>query len=474
MSIGSGAGALLGTGSGISNLANSLAARLGGSAGTYFQQLRPASFRGFPFVSLGGEAEFGRRNELHEYPMRDTPWIEDLGRGTRRFRVFGFIVGDDVIALRDGLINELEKAGTGELVHPTLGRRKVSLMDFRTIERWEKGRYFEFEFNFIEGGERIFPSASAATTDLVGSAAAGLNLASALNFARTALTAIAYGASVLTTTVNTALGWYTTAINLVGDARNLFKLLTNLPGDFGRFEGASVVPSFSKYPSSSVVAGSTVASLTATAVSSRAAVGTAAKAINTAALGLDASSVDEFSSAVQALPDAMLAAISDPADQMRLMTSLAGYVPSGNTTTSVIGSAMASMQGACGDLFRRTSIAAVATASANYEPLSSDDAASVRTNVVRLIEQEMKVAGDQGADETYDALRTLRAAVTSDMNARGAGLAAIRTFTFQASLPSLVLANRIYRDTSRADELVVQANPPHPAFFPTAFKALNA
>ncbi|MDR5784062.1 DNA circularization N-terminal domain-containing protein [Caballeronia sp. LZ065] len=473
MNIGGGAGAVLGTTSGISNLASSLAARLGGSAGSYFDQLRPASFRGVPFVSLGGEGSFGRRNEVHEYPLRADPWVEDLGRGTRRFRVFGFLVGDDVIAQRDLMIAACEKEGAGALVHPTYGRRDVSLMDSRWIERWEKGRYFEVEFDFIEGGPRVFPASSVASGSLVESAASGLNVAAALNFARTALTTLAYGAAVLGEAVDTAVGWYTSAKNLVGDARNLFRLLTNLPGDFGRFAGSATVPTFSKYPSSSVdTSGATVASLTLAAAAARANLDAAAESLDAAAHGLDASSVDDFTTAVQGVTSAMLAATPDPADSMRLLTSLAGYSPSGVTTSSTIGTAMATMQSASADLFRRSTIAAVAVAASSYEPTSSDDAARVRGQVLALIDTEMSIAGDQNDDETYEALSSLRRAVVSDLNQRGAGLPAIRSFLFQASLPSLTLANRIYRDAARADELTAQADPIHPAFFPTSFKAL--
>lgn len=473
MNVGGGAGAVLGTTSGISNLASSLAARLGGSAGSYFDQLRPASFRGVPFVSLGGEGGFGRRNELHEYPLRDTPWVEDIGRGTRRFRLFGFVVGDDVIAQRDLLIAACEKEGVGSLVHPTFGRRDVSLMDFRSIERWEKGRYFEFEFEFIEGGPRVFPASTVASGSVVESAASGLNVAAALNFAKTALTAIAYGAAVLGSAVSTAVGWYTSAKNFIGDARNLFRLLTNLPGDFGRFADSATVPTFSKYPSSSVdTSGATVASLTQAATVARANLDTASATLDAAARALDASTIDDFTAAVHGVTDAVLAATPDPADSIRLLTSLAGYLPSGATTTSAIGTAMASMQSACSDLFRRTTIASIAVAASTYEPTSSDDAARVRGQVLDLIDAEMTVAGDQGDDETYEALRSLRQAVVSDLNQRGAGLPAIRTFVFGAPLPSLTLANSIYRDAARADELVAQADPVHPAFFPTRFKAL--
>jgi prophage DNA circulation protein len=77
-------------------------------------------------------------------------------------------------------------------------------------------------------------------------------------------------------------------------------------------------------------------------------------------------------------------------------------------------------------------------------------------------------------DATYNALRDLRGSVVRDLNTRGAQLPPIKTFAFSASLPSLTLANRMYRDSSRADELVVQADPIHPAFFPQEFSALAA
>lgn len=474
MNIGGGAGAVLGTTSGISNLASSLAARLGGAAGTYFEQIRQARFRNVPFVSLGGESSFGRRNELHEYPLRDLPWAEDIGRATRRYRVFGFVVGDDVIAQRDILIAALETEGPGELIHPTLGSLYVSLMDFRCIERWEKGRYFEFEFDFVEVGVKIYPQASVASESLVEIAANALNLAAAANFAETALTAIAYGAAVLGAAVDTAVGWYTAAKNFVGDARNLFQILTDLPGEFGRFAGSATVPTFSKYPSSSVdTSGATVESLTQAATLARANLDTASATLGAAARNFDASTIDDFTAAVQGVTSAMLAATQDPADSMRLLASLTSYEPTGVTTSSTIGTAMATMQSSCSDLFRRTTIASIAVAASSYEPTSSDDAARVRGQVLDLIDSEMDVAGDQGADGTYEALRTLRAAVVSDLNQRGGGLPSIRTFTFSASLPALTLANRIYQDATRADELVSQADPIHPAFMPTLFNALS-
>jgi prophage DNA circulation protein len=134
---------------------------------------------------------------------------------------------------------------------------------------------------------------------------------------------------------------------------------------------------------------------------------------------------------------------------------------------------MATVQSATTDLLRRASVAAVAQAVSVYQPTSSDDAASVRRTVTGLIDREIRVAGDQGEDNTYEAMKTLRAAVVADLNARGGALPSIKTFEFAGSLPAPVLANRIYRNSSRSDGLVEQANPVHPAFMPPAFKALS-
>ncbi|RQT74749.1 DNA circularization protein [Burkholderia cepacia] len=472
MNFGDAAGAVLGAASGISNLANSLAARLGGSVGSYFDQLRPASFRGVPFVSLGGSSAFGRRKQPHEYPQRDVPWVEDLGRGTRRIRMLGFVVGDNVIAQRDVMIAACETAGDGELVHPTLGRKTVSLMDFRSVEHWEHGRYFEFQFEFIEGGPRTYPTVEAATLESVLNSVTGLNVSAALDFAKTVLNEVSYGAAVLGSIVNTAVGWYTFATSIVGDARNLFQLLFSLPGDFGRFFGSSTVPTFSRNPSPVSQSGVSVQSLIESATTARANVSAAATVLDSAARSFGASTVDQFTAAVQGVTSAVLAATNDPSDSIRLLSTLSTFMPSADTTNSVIGSAMSIVEGACSDLFRRNSIGAVAQASASYQPSSSDDAAQIRDFVTGLIDAEMSVAGESGADQTYQALSALRAAVVADLNKRGGGLSSIKTFTIPEPVPSLAVATRIYRDPTRADELVSQADPVHPAFMPTMFKAL--
>ena len=59
--------------------------------------------------------------------MRDTPYVEDLGRRARVMRVDAIILGDDYRVRRDALIEAIEQSGPGKLVHPFYGELTVSL-----------------------------------------------------------------------------------------------------------------------------------------------------------------------------------------------------------------------------------------------------------------------------------------------------------------------------------------------------------
>ena len=96
-----------------------------------------------------------------------------------------------------------------------------------------------------------------------------------------------------------------------------------------------------------------------------------------------------------------------------------------------------------------------------------------RAIVVAALDSAISDAGDNGDDELYQALQALKAAAVADINARGAAVPELRIVSTPASLPSLVLAHRLYGDIGREAELVSRARPRHPAFMPTSFKALS-
>lgn len=498
------------------SVTNRLAADLGvansGGAGYWIDTLRPASFRGFQFGVLEGQLRFGRRSIIHEYPFRDTVWVEDLGRAARRVAFTAFIVGDDCIAQRDQLIALCEDVGAvdgGELVHPTLGRMTVSLAEtVSAVERWDRGRYFEIGFSFIEQGKRIFPNTVADTGSAVDDTLGIATAATTTDFLNSVAGALKSGLAVAAQAAATVATWARAAQRLVNDATNLYHMVQTLPGDFGRLFGGNAVRSTS--------GGATVQSLVALGAVSRANVAVAGNALAGAAGGLVAvaggatggalaastaggaagapingavsaatsGALTAYANAAHGLATAVATASPSPPDALRLISGLISAAPAlpGNLVAPTYPStpvfptpsaqAVALMAGASADLFRRAGVIALVRAVSAYTPTSYDDAAAVRAQVTRQLDAEILIAADQGQDDTYIALRDVRTAIVNDLTTRATSLASLVVVKTPLSVPAPVLSQRLYRDSTRADELVAEASPIHPAFMPVAFKAL--
>jgi prophage DNA circulation protein len=432
--------------------------------------LQPASWRGIPFGVLTDEGHFGRRVALHEYPYRDTPWIEDLGRATRRINLTGFLVSDslvygggDVLDQLNTMIGAAEMEGSGTLIHPTLGRLTVSCETMATNAHWDQARYYELTFSFIDSGVRAFPSAVVQTQYQTGAAAATMDAAASSDFA-TAMTPLSStGEASIDQVVGQSSAWVGKAISLGNDASSLMNLASQLVGPYGRYFNGGNQGAFNAL-ASPYAPSTTIADLAAQGAASRAALAAAgASEIAIAgSLGLPGSLTTDLAAAAQATVAALQATSANPGDALRILGDLQGFA-SGSSTP---------IAGAVGDLHRRAAVSALARASANYQPTSGDDAVNVRMTVTAALDAEIQIAGAQGADNSYNALRTLRVAVVQDMQARGAGLGTLIAYNFQAPLPAPMLANMLYRDATRADELVTEADPIHPLFMPLAFLAL--
>lgn len=442
-------------------------------AGSFWAQLQKASYRGIPFGVTGGDVRFGRRNAVHEYPFRDLPWVEDLGRSRRMIHLTGFLVGDDVIAQRDRLIAKCEEPGDGELVHPTLGRRKVALLDVAARETREQGRVFEVNFVFVEQGQRLFPLASTATGDATKDAADVLDEKAASTFARKistlkerperrGLEAVGRSAQI----------WVNSGIDAVKDATFLLRMLGSMPGEYGRMVG--MASGRFGLVMSQVQSGldvlanptKTIKDLIAQASSARVAAEQAAHTVTEAAQQVSPSNAGAFLAAVRSMSATLLDVSPTGTAALDIFASVAEIKPQvevpGQPSTA---------QAMTMDLLRITSVAGLARAIATFDPSTAESAQTVKSWVLGYIDAEITTAGDQGDDDVYNALRAMRPKVTSLLDAKSAGLPSLITVTTAKPLPSLVLAQRLYRDPDRADELVRAANPRHPAFMPTEFKA---
>lgn len=121
-------------------------------------QLRRASFRGVPFEVTSSNLSIGRRTQTFEYPQRDDPFTEDLGRSRRTIRITAFVVGYDYIARMKRLIAACEKPGSGRLIHPWMGSMEVTPTDL-SAPVFESNRVASVSLTFVESGKLQYPNA---------------------------------------------------------------------------------------------------------------------------------------------------------------------------------------------------------------------------------------------------------------------------------------------------------------------------
>ena len=119
-------------------------------------QRKMASFRGATFFVRDVDTSVGRRNVSHQYPLRDDPYIEDLGADIDEFVVNGYVVQNqdndsNYIPQRDTLITALKMKGPGTLIHPFYGEKLVSLVGkARISETFHPGGIARFSMTFAK------------------------------------------------------------------------------------------------------------------------------------------------------------------------------------------------------------------------------------------------------------------------------------------------------------------------------------
>lgn len=124
----------------------------------WLRNYKQASFRGVEFFVPGHEGRGGRRHQVTEFPGRDTPHIEDLGRKVKTFSIEAYVIGDSYHIQRNLLITALDKKGPGKLVHPYLGDMQIAVPDYTWRDTVQEGGMARFSITCIEAGELRFPT----------------------------------------------------------------------------------------------------------------------------------------------------------------------------------------------------------------------------------------------------------------------------------------------------------------------------
>ena len=386
------------------------------------ERYQPASFRGVPFKVKRSDAEFGRRMALHEYPQRDEPYSEDLGRKARKFGIEAFVIGGDYDKARDALIDALEARGPGLLVHPYYGRRTVALAAPARVSESpsDEGGMARFALDFVEAGEALQPSARADTRSAVASAAEAARAAARADFTRRF-------------TVARKPAWVDgAALDL---ARQATAALTQARAGF--------------MPDLTVLVAYTAA----------------ARGVANS-LGAMIRSPLDLANNLQDLFTGLSGVMRSPTDAVAAYRNLGGFgadLPAVAETTPARAQ-QAVNQAALVALMRRQAAIEAAQASAAIEFESYDQAVALRDDLGDRID----AVADDASESVYAAFVQLRVAMVQDITARGADLARVSRVALQATLPALLVAYRLYGDATRDGEIVSRNRRlvRHPGFVP--------
>lgn len=381
-------------------------------------KLLPGSFRGVPFVVEASDGEIGRRVALHEYPLRDKPYAEDMGRKARRFSLDFFVHGADYMAARDRMIEAIEQSGSGKLVHPYLGEMTVTVIEARgPRESTREGGMARFSLTFVESGEAVFPSAATDTGEAV--------VASASISAESIKREFAESFDV------TGQSWIADhAVLLIGQFTGQLETIKNMiPGLPAAVIGFA-------------------ADLAGLAIEAELLIRQPADL---------AVSIYELIAGIAQLPDRPQRAM----DAYRPLYDFLADEPEISGTTASRRK-QAANQAALTALVRRAAVVEAARAAAVAEFTSLDQAINYRNELAGQLDLQMETADDA----SYAALADLRAELVRYVASTSGNLARLISYTPSATMPALVIAHRLYQDAVREAEIVSRNSFPHPGFVP--------
>jgi len=393
------------------------------------EKLQAASFRGVPFFVEGDDAAFGRRTQVHEYPQRDKPFAEDMGRATREYNLQAFLVGPDYMAARDKLLAALEQPGPGQLVHPFYGQVVVSIQGkARVSHNRQSGGMCEVAISFVEAGDLSFPQAKDRTQSLASIAADNLGIAALSDFSSSFVVDgfADFVSEAGLATISDVISTVETGMRYAKNPGALVGLVVGAT-DFSDIGGI----------------GSKLQGLFA-----------GATALYEATIGMSEQSRSSYYGG-------HASAVLDLYSTLPAQDTATGLTPARVQLTDNDNAVYA--------IVRRQCLAQAAGAAAMMPAMVQDDVLDIRNRLGAAIDDELLTA----PDELIGPLIDVRSTVHKDLTERSRDSARLETVSPALPVPAAVLAYDLYEDATRADEIVARNGIPHPAFVSDPVKVLS-
>jgi len=367
-----------------------------------------AVFRGVTLYLERGSISPGRRVQVHEYPLRDEPYVEDLGRKARPWQITGYLLGEDYDVERNQLAEALELPGAFEMRHSYYGTHRVVLIDDpRITETTREGGMARVSFTVLRADDAPrYPLAVADTQQVVGAAAESSRLAILDEFVA-AFEIVELAADRVAAVEATILGAISEIEGVIGGVTGTISRLIRTPAELG----AAILSSIGQIKNMFGEPGR--------------------------ALGVYSAMFGTDNGEVASVPP------SAPLPQVTQIRA----------------------QNAAVALVRRAAAVELAEASAEWSYPTRDAASETLDAVHRGITEQIS-GSVPPLPQTTQRLVSLRAAAVQDLRRRGTALPSLKYYTPGARLPALVLAHRLYGDARRDGDIISRNRVRHPGDVP--------
>lgn len=390
-------------------------------------ELRAASFKGVSFSIEETDGEVGRRTVLNEFPYRDIPDGDDMGRAARTFNITALFVGENATEAAQRLIDVLEETGRGTLVHPWHGTHLVQQAGKARI-RWPRfvGGRISIQLALVEAGD----AADAVRTDI------DAQLASACDDAQAAADAV-----LETDFLGEIEGWLDQAIATVDAAcaavESFLEPIARAEAQLDRL--INRVDHIINAPLQ-------VAKRLAARISN--VVGKLSNPFS----GLSAWKKLMRGQNPWALPS--VGSTRYPARVSAIASS--------TVSSTATGRALPAMPNSLAHWVRRTLVIEAVRTLPTATFQTKADVIAARAVVLTALQTELHAA----PDALFPALQALRRAAADSIADRLPAALEVATIDSQATLPALVLAYRVNGNIDAADDLVARNGVHHPGFVP--------